>query len=160
DPGGDAERPAARRIRGERTAPAVVSERLERRLAPAPRARRSVADGRAEDVVSRAEDRRVHHDLLAGHALDPESAAVPLRRNVVDLNPGRWLFAGSGHGHETLALDETQTRRWSVASSHLAAGRTARRRGVPFRRLARRRRPVVVAGSAARAARHLSVAVQ
>ena len=64
-PRGDRERPPARSVDGERAAPLVVPERLERRLAPAALARRAVADRGAEHVVPVAEDRRRDDDLVA-----------------------------------------------------------------------------------------------
>ena len=78
------ERPTPRRVDRERAAPAVVSERLERRLAPAARPGRPVADRGAEHVVAVAKDRRRDDDVLTDDALDGIAAAVDLRLDVAD----------------------------------------------------------------------------
>src|SRR5439155_652469 len=52
DPGLDAERPAPALVDGEAAAPAVVAERLERRLGPARRARALEAHGCSEHVLA------------------------------------------------------------------------------------------------------------
>src|SRR5215208_2261398 len=154
DPRGDRVRPAAGLVEGERAAPLIVAERLERRLAPATRARASLPNRPTQHVVPRAEDRRVHDELVADDSLDREAPAVHLRLDVLDLDAGRRGFARARHGHETFAPDETETRQWSAPASDVAAWRPARRRGVRLCRLARGGRAIVVAGAAARPSRH------
>ena len=65
DPRLDAVAPRAAAVDGERPRPLVVAERLERRLLPAGRARRLVADRGAELLVAVAEDGGGHVDAVA-----------------------------------------------------------------------------------------------
>src|SRR5262249_45616169 len=108
-PAGDRVRPASRRIDGERAAPAVVAERLERCLSPAARAVRPVPDRGAEDVMSVAEDRRPHDDLLADDPFHRKAAAVDLRLDAQALDRRRRLFARGGQGPLTFARRESPT---------------------------------------------------
>ena len=162
DPRLDPEAPEPGPVDLERAGPEVVAERLERRLAPARRVRALVANRRAERLVPVAEDPRGHLDLVAGGALDRIAAAVDLRRHLLDLDSrGRRLR----DRHAPSLTDEEGSKRGALPfgrhppPSDLASVREARPRRVPVRRLARRRRPVVVAGAAARAARRVRLAV-
>src|SRR5207248_9510292 len=92
DPGLDAERPAPALVDGEAAAPAVVAERLERRLGPARRPRALVAHGCSEHVVAVAEERRADVDAVAERALDRVTAAVHLGLDALDLDPRRRLL--------------------------------------------------------------------
>src|SRR5439155_26793370 len=61
----DGERPAAARVHGERAAPLVVAEGLQRRLAPAPSTWRAETHRGSEHIVTVAKDRGAHYDLVA-----------------------------------------------------------------------------------------------
>src|SRR5437660_10038441 len=77
---------------------------------------------------------------------------------------GGSLFFGRGMTVQVSMICKSQTRGAAalvgdLPASDLVAERQARRGGVPIRRLARSRRPVVVAGPAARAARRVRLSV-
>ena len=154
------QRPGA--VDGERAAPAVVPERLERRLAPAPRARARGSGRRAEHVVARrgrsSPETTTSSPTTRLTGKRPQSTcgstSLDLDRRAADLCARRAM------GVRLSQVDETQTRQRSPAASDVAARRPARRGGVPLRRLARGGRPVVVAGAAARPARRRRLAVQ
>jgi hypothetical protein len=106
DPGLDGELPPTALVHLEGTRPAVVPQRLERRLAPPPRARTAVADRRAEQLVAVAEDRRRHVDAVADGRLDRVAPAVDLRRHVLDQDPpGCFLRLRRGHSRFTVSDD-------------------------------------------------------
>ena len=160
-PRGDGVRPAARRVDGERAAPAVVAERLERRLAPAPRARRAVADvaaprtcGPSRKIVAETTTSSPTTRLIGKR---PQSTCGSTSR--IWIAGGGSLRAG-GTGVRLSQVDEPQTRQWNPAAPDVAARRAPRRGGVSLRRLARGGRPVVVAGAPARAPRTRGLAVQ
>ena len=106
------------------------------------------------------EDRRRDVDRIALGRLDGIPSAVDLRAHVLDLDPGRavaWrrVWARFGDFQRTGELqtgDEASTIQRRRAAPDLASERQARRRRLRVRRLARGRRPELVAGAAARAA--------
>jgi len=91
DPGLDAVAPVSGPVDLEGAGPLVITEQLERRLAPARRAGRLVADGGAEELVPVAEDAGRHVDAVAHGALHRVAPAVDLRRHPLDLNARRRL---------------------------------------------------------------------
>ena len=112
DPGFDRELPAAEPRRPEAAGPAVVAERLQRRLEPLARSGRAVAHDCAEDVVAVLEDRRRDVDRIAVGRLDGIPSAVDLGAHVLDLDPGRRLLGGElGHGSVTFSERRSSNRR-------------------------------------------------
>src|SRR5262249_3961490 len=152
--------PAAELGHLERAGEAVVPERLEGSLRPAALTPPAVPDPARDSVGSVAEDRRLDLDGLADCPLDREPAAVELRRDVLDPDPGRVVSrAGRGHDGRTGCPIRQPENRGSARAFErrppppdLAARWPARRRGLSLRRLARRPRAVVVAGPSARPA--------
>ena len=166
--------PAGRR---RRSRPAVVTElRVERAWRSRQRvvAGPAVAHDRAQHVVPVAEDLALHLDAVADARLHGIAAAVDQRLGVLDLDPGS---AAAGGGTWLCSLRQGRTSRevsrhrrprqeLGVASHADRAPRgspAAIRTSLPggrlgaeayaLRRLARRRRPVLVADAAARPAR-------
>ena len=90
DPGDDRVLPAPEPVGRERRLPAVVAERLQRRLGPALLARRrgGAATARRTSWPS-AKIVAETSQLVAERALDREAAAVDARRDVLDLDPRR-----------------------------------------------------------------------
>src|SRR5947208_2583908 len=163
DPGLDPEAPGSRSVDLERAVPDVVAERLERHLGPAGGARTLVANRRAERLVAVAKDPGGDLDRVANRSLDRVAAAVDLRRHLLDLDP-RWGRLRDRHPRSL--TDEEGSKRGAPSlgrrppASDLAPVREAGPRCIPFRRLARGGRPVVVAGPAARATRRVRLAIQ
>src|SRR5204863_8325064 len=163
DPGLDPEAPESRSVDLERAGPDVVAERLERHLRPAGGARALVANRRAERLVAVAKDPGGDLDRVANRSLDRVAAAVDLRRHPLDLDP-RWTRLRDRHPRSL--TDEEGSKRGAPSlgrrppPSDLAPVREAGPGCVPFRRLARGGRPVLVAGPAARATRRVRLAIQ
>ena len=84
----DAKAVATAAVDLERARPAVVSKLRHRGLLPFA-ARRLVADRDAEGLVPVPDDDGPDVDPVADRTLDREAAAVDLRRDVEDLDPGR-----------------------------------------------------------------------
>ncbi len=101
DPGLDAVLPAAGAVRREGPDPAVGLDVPHRRLLPAALAGAAVAHGGADLLVAVAEDRRPDLDRVSLAPLDRVAAAVELRPDVLDLDPGGW-FSRRGRGHEAV----------------------------------------------------------
>ena len=95
DPRLDLELPAADRIHGERPGEAIVPEKAQRLLAPA-RPSPTVPHDGAERVVAVADDRRGDRDAVADAGLGRPAAAVHLRRDLGDHDPG------AGHPRHTV----------------------------------------------------------
>ena len=184
-PGLDRPLPAARAVDDERAAPAdavdVGVERVQLGLAPLALARGPVQHDRAELLVAVAEHVGRDLDEVADGPLGRVPARIDDRLRVLDMDPRRrrrWAvpfrhrcgsIRGKSRTHSTVGRSATSAtvhgrgspallRR--AAPSDVAAGRPARARRVRVGRLARRRRPVVVADAAARPAGPLRVAVQ
>src|SRR6266852_1990966 len=97
-PGAHRELPAAGTVDLERAGEAVVAERTQGFLAPAPLPGPAHTDRGAEGVVAVLEDRRVDADHVADRPLDRMAAAVEHRLDRLQLDPGRWLL-GLREGH-------------------------------------------------------------
>src|SRR5262249_2231688 len=139
----------------ERAREQVVVDELERRRAPAALARPAVEDVGGEQVVAVAEHLRRDLDLLPDGVLGRMAPAVDLRPDALDANTRLRLGQLRAHNH----ADDVAPLERRAAPPDLSARGTAGRGGVPVRRLARRGRPIVVAGAAARAARRAPLAV-
>src|SRR5262249_33991110 len=146
DPGANVELPVGDRVRDERRRPAVGLHVLERHLAPPARAG-AVADRRAQLLVPVAKHGRPHGDRLADRALDRVPAAVELRPDALDLDPGGPFlgdhrFEGGGYrADETVnSCGATGTVERHPPASDLALVADARPGRAPVRGLARARR--------------------
>src|SRR2546421_1746428 len=82
----DGERPATARVHGERAAPLVVAEGLQRRLAPAPSTRRAETHRGSEHIVTVAKNHRTDDDLVAEGPFHGKAPAVDLRLDALDLD--------------------------------------------------------------------------
>ena len=164
--------PAAGRLDRELALPAdavdVGVDRVHRRLEPAPAAWRLVADDGAHDLVAVAEDVGGDLDRVADAALGRVTSAVDGRAGwLISVLAGASLRFGAGISRGSIQLEARLTTSHVLpqvqrrpTAPHLAPRRAARARGLQVRRLARGRRPVVVADAAARAAGPARVAVQ
>src|SRR5207302_6564465 len=93
----------------ERARPLVVAERRERRLEPARRAGRLVANRRAEQLVPVAENARADVDAFADRPLDRVAAAVDLWGHALNLD-ARGRVVRLRKWHCVFSFDDTRNR--------------------------------------------------
>ncbi len=89
DPRLDPEAPTTGGVDLEASCKTVVPDRLEPGLPPARRTGRLEPNGRAEDLVAVAHDRRPHLDAVADDALGRKATAVDLRLHRLDEDAAR-----------------------------------------------------------------------